>query len=167
MRILRDQHRLPHPEPLELVRVDHELLGASLGPAARLVAPVTTCAGALVGLERIFPALFRARHLRDELRRLGHILAAGEQDLDVSEHLVLEAVVDSPQVGDLLGREQERDPRRSGPLEEAGNVVGGDRRELVDGNDRGALSLWPVLERPADRLQVLATTLPTSFAVWG
>src|SRR6202042_3021033 len=81
---LRDHDRLAGPQPLDLVRVDDELLDASACAAARARA-AQQVAPELTGH---LPDLLGAGDLRDRVRGLGHFLTVSDLDRGDAEHLI-------------------------------------------------------------------------------
>ena len=83
------------------------------------------------------PGLEGPCHARQALGRVGVGLAVDDRAADVGEHLLGERVVGivgpgAAQIGKGLGAEQEAEPGRAGAAEEARDLIGGERRELVD-----------------------------------
>ncbi len=125
---LRDHDRLAGGQRLHLVRVHDEALDLTPRPAAGVVAAEPP-AGDLAGL---LPHPFGARYLGDRPCRLGHLLTVDDLERRHADDLIAQATGGPIEIGQLLGRDQDRHPRLATSGQQADQMVGAQGRELID-----------------------------------
>ena len=113
-------------------------------------AAATAASERAVDLPRLGPHPFGPGELGDRPRRRRDVLAVGDLDRRQPQDLVAEARGGALEIGQLLGRQQDADAGLASTRYQRQQVVGAERRELVD-RDRRRQSLPGRLQAMAGR----------------